>query len=146
MLYLCYSSTIHTNAVENHEASNGEEPVQKSSQPNTPPPPVSGYAVAAGAQQNHVECAPTSPVVSVVPTRPVNHISSASTTVANSLSWTSSVPGNATDLSTHTNHFPGNFICMLECEDERGSDMLCYLRSHFYIFINFSGIIIITVC
>lgn len=100
------NSTIHTNAVENHEASNGEEPVQKSSQPNTPPPPVSGYAVAAGAQQNHVECAPTSPVVSVVPTRPVNHISSASTTVANSLSRTSSVPGNATDLSTHTNHFP----------------------------------------
>lgn len=123
MLYLCSSSTIHTNAVENHEASNGEEPLQKSSQPNTPPPPVSGYAVAAGAQQNHVESAPTSPAVSVVPTRPVNHISSASTTVPSSLSWTSSAPGNGTDLSTHTNHFPGNFNSTLECTGERGFDM-----------------------
>ena len=84
--------------------------MQKTSQPNTPPPPVSGYAVAAGSQQNHVDSAPASPPASVVPSRPVNHVSSAVTTIPSSISRPSSMAGNGTDLSMQSNHFPGNCL------------------------------------
>lgn len=100
----------HANAFENHESSNGEEPVLKTPPPSTPPPPVSGYAVAAGAQQNHVDSAPGSPPPSVVSSRLVNHVSSAVTTMPSSISRTSSLAGNGTDQSMQSNHFSGNYI------------------------------------
>ncbi|XP_078347171.1 CCR4-NOT transcription complex subunit 3-like isoform X2 [Oculina patagonica] len=100
------NSMAYANAFENHESSNGEDPVLKTPPPSTPPPPVSGYAVVAGAQQNHVDSAPGSPPPSVVSSRLVNHVSSAATTMPSSLSRTSSLAGNGTDQSMQSNHFP----------------------------------------
>lgn len=101
---------MHTNALENHESSNGEEPVLTPPPPSTPPPPVSGYAVVAGAQQNHVDSVPGSPPTLAVSSRLVNHVSSAATTMPSSIARTSSVTGNGTDQSMQAvNHFPGNW-------------------------------------
>ena len=103
------SSLTHTNAFENHESSNGEEPLLKTPPPSTPPPPpVLGYAVAAAAQQNHVDSAPDSPPASVVSSRMVNHVSSAATTMPNNISRPSSLAGNGTEQPIQSNHFPGN--------------------------------------
>lgn len=102
------SSLTHANAFENHESSNGEEPLLKTPPPSTPPPPpVLGYAVAAAAQQNHVDSAPDSPPASVVSSRMVNHVSSAATTMPNSISRPSSLAGNGTEQTIQSNHFPG---------------------------------------
>lgn len=95
---------IHANAFENHESSNGEEPVLKTPPPSTPPPPVSGYAVAAGSQQNHVDSGPVSPPASTVPPRLVNHVSS---TMPSNISRPGMLLGNGTDQSAQSNHLPG---------------------------------------
>ncbi|XP_020611064.1 CCR4-NOT transcription complex subunit 3-like [Orbicella faveolata] len=101
------NSLTHANAFENHESSNGEEPLLKTPPPSTPPPPpVLGYAVAAAAQQNHVDSAPDSPPASAVSSRLVNHVSSAPTTMPSSISRPSSLAGNGTEQSMQSNHFP----------------------------------------
>lgn len=100
-----FSSMIHTN--ENHESSNGEEPVQKTAPLSTPPPPVSGYAVAAGAQQNHVDGGPVSPPSSTAPPRMVNHVSSVAPSIPSSLSRPVLIAGNGMDQSIQNNHIPG---------------------------------------
>lgn len=107
------SSLTHANAFENHESSNGEEPLLKTPPSSTPPPPpVLGYAVAAAAQQNHVDNAPDSPPPSAVSSRLVNHVTSPATTMPSSLSRPSSLVGNGTEQSVqqsmNSNHFPGN--------------------------------------
>ena len=100
-----FSSMIHTN--ENHESSNGEEPVQKTVPLSTPPPPVSGYAVAAGAQQNHVDGGPVSPPSSTAPPRMANHVSSVAPSIPSSLSRPVLIAGNGMDQSIQNNHLPG---------------------------------------
>ena len=100
-----FSSMIHTN--ENHESSNGEEPVQKTVPLSTPPPPVSGYAVAAGAQQNHVDGGPVSPPSSTAPPRIVNHVSSVAPSIPSSLPRPVLIAGNGMDQSIQNNHLPG---------------------------------------
>lgn len=108
------SSLTHANAFENHESSNGEEPLLKTPPSSTPPPPpVLGYAVAAAAaQQNHVDSAPDSPPPSAASSRLVNHVTSMATTMPSSLSRPSSLAGNGTEQSAqqsmNSNHFPGN--------------------------------------
>lgn len=96
---------IHAN--ENHESSNGEEPVQKTVQLSTPPPPVSGYAVAAGAQQNHVDSGPGSPPASTAPPLMVNHVSSVASSIPSSLPRPILIAGNGMDQSIQNNHLPG---------------------------------------
>ncbi|XP_015763384.1 PREDICTED: CCR4-NOT transcription complex subunit 3-like isoform X2 [Acropora digitifera] len=98
------NSMIHTN--ENHESSNGEEPVQKTVPLSTPPPPVSGYAVAAGAQQNHVDGGPVSPPSSTAPPRMANHVSSVAPSIPSSLSRPVLIAGNGMDQSIQNNHLP----------------------------------------
>lgn len=104
------NSLTHANAFENHESSNGEEPLLKTPPSSTPPPPpVLGYAVAAAPQQNHVDSAPDSPPPSAVSSRLVNHVTSAATTMPSSLSRPSSLAGNCTEQSVqqsmNSNHF-----------------------------------------
>lgn len=111
---------IHANAFENHESSNGEEPVQKTPPPTSPPPPVSGYAVAAGAQQNHVDSGPVSPPVSTVPPRMVNHVSSTPPTAPSSISRPGLITGNGMDQPTQSNHLQ---------ETENISSSICDLVS-----------------
>lgn len=106
-LFLINSSMIHANAFENHESSNGEEPVQKTPPPTSPPPPVSGYAVAAGAQQNHVDSEPVSPPAPTVPPRMVNHVSSTPPTAPSSISRPGLITGNGMDQPTQSNHVQG---------------------------------------
>ena len=101
---------IHANAFENHESSNGEEPILKTPPPTSPPPPVSGYAVAAGAQQNHVDSGPVSPPASTVPSRMVNHISSAAPTLPSSMLRPGLITGNGIDQSVQSNHLPGQWV------------------------------------
>lgn len=114
------NSMIHANAFENHESSNGEEPVQKTPPPTSPPPPVSGYAVAAGAQQNHVDSGPVSPPVSTVPPRMVNHVSSTPPTAPSSISRPGLITGNGMDQPTQSNHLQ---------ETENISSSICDLVS-----------------
>ncbi|XP_068760566.1 CCR4-NOT transcription complex subunit 3-like isoform X2 [Montipora capricornis] len=100
------NSMLHANAFENHESSNGEESTQKTLPSSAPPPPVSGYAVAAGAQQNHVDSEPVLPPVSSVPSRMVNHVSSVVPSVPNSLSQPGLIGGGGMDQSVESNHIP----------------------------------------
>ena len=72
--------------------------------------------MAAAAQQNHVDSAPDSPPASAVSSRLVNHVSSAATTMPNSISRSSSLVGNGTEQSMQTNHFPGN--CFIVARDD----------------------------
>ena len=104
---------MHANAFENHESSNGEEPALKTPPSSTPPPPVSGYAVAAGAQQNHVDSRPISPPASTVPSRIVNHVSSTAPTMPSSILRPGLLTGNGVDQSVQSNHLPGQQICLL---------------------------------
>ena len=101
---------VHANAFENHESSNGEEPLLKTPPPTTPPPPVSGYAVAAGALQNHIDSGPVSPPASTVTSRLVNHVSSVASTIPSNISRPVLMAGNGTDQSVQSNHLPGRFI------------------------------------
>ena len=81
--------------------------MQKTPPPTTPPPPVSGYAVAAGAQQNHVDSGPVSPPASTVPSRMVNHVSSAAPTLSSSMLRPGLITGNGIDQPVQSNHLPG---------------------------------------
>ena len=93
------------NSLENHETSNGE---MSKSPPVTPPPPVSGYAVAVG-QQNHVD-SPLAQLSQAGLSRMSNHVTLSG---ANSSTHQPLQVGNSAPMTNHVQGRDDTFAVQL---------------------------------